>query len=402
MRSDPPMNSCPVCASHTVDIFLEIPRVPVLCNVLFRTRGEALDIPRGDLHLYFCQTCGHVYNAAFDPERIAYTHVYENSLHFSPQFRRYVAGIVNGLVERYGLREKIVIDVGCGQGDFLEALCTAGNNRGIGFDPSYRPDPRKEEERSYHIVPDYYSSKYAGYAADAVACRQVLEHIPEPASFMRSIRQAVDSRSSPVVFFEVPNALWTLRDMAIWDLIYEHCSYFSPASLEYVFRQAGFEVERIEETYGGQYLTIYACPSAVPATSIKPNDASVREVTAYVTGFADRYRAATGDAGELIDELLDEGKRPVIWGAGSKGIMLSNHLELGSRIPYYIDMNVHKHGMYVAGTGQRIMPPEFLREYQPDTIVLTNPLYMSEVRRLVKAQGIEAECILLTRIGKLV
>ena len=36
--------------------------------------------------------------------------------------------------------------------------------------------------------------------------------------------------------------LFTLRDLAIWDIIYEHCGYFVPESLASCFDEAGFQV----------------------------------------------------------------------------------------------------------------------------------------------------------------
>ena len=60
------------------------------------------------------------------------------------------------------------------------------------------------------------------------------------------------------MFFEVPNSLYTLRDGGIWDLIYEHRSYFSPLSLARIFWGCGFEPLEIQETYGKQFLTIHA------------------------------------------------------------------------------------------------------------------------------------------------
>ena len=71
---------------------------------------------------------------------------------------------------------------------------------------------------------DFYTEKYLDQRADLIVCRHVLEHIPDPDAFIAQVRQAVGDKRS-VVFFEVPNALWTLQRGGIWDVIYEHCSY---------------------------------------------------------------------------------------------------------------------------------------------------------------------------------
>ena len=37
--------------------------------------------------------------------------------------------------------------------------------------------------------------------------------------------------------------------------------------------------------------------------------------------------------------------------------------------------------MYMAGTGQRIVAPDFLVSYRPDLVILMNPVYRREVQR---------------------
>ena len=81
------------------------------------------------------------------------------------------------------------------------------------------------------IVKDYYSPKYSNYSADLLCCRHVLEHIFEPVQFINSIRTAMQNRKDAVLFFEVPNVLYTIRDLGIWDIIYEHFSYYNAFSI---------------------------------------------------------------------------------------------------------------------------------------------------------------------------
>ena len=75
--------------------------------------------------------------------------------------------------------------------------------------------------------------------------------------------------------------------------------------------------------------------------------------------------------------------RVALWGAGAKGATFLNALRDVSGVEYIVDVNPHKHGRFVPGTGQKVVAPEFLREYQPDLIVITNPNYETEIRRAV-------------------
>ena len=60
------------------------------------------------------------------------------------------------------------------------------------------------------------------------------------------------------MFFEVPATEIILREQRFWDIYYEHCSYFSPHSLDRLFRAAGFFPTAVGSEYDGQYLTIAA------------------------------------------------------------------------------------------------------------------------------------------------
>ena len=82
------------------------------------------------------------------------------------------------------------------------------------------------------------------------------------------------------------------------------------------------------------------------------------------------------------------GQHAVVWGAGAKGTIFINTLREHHQIQYVVDINPHKQGSYISGTGQKIVAPEALREYRPDFIILMNPIYRDEVERIVAALGL--------------
>ena len=380
---------CPVCQSFDVSELIEILQVPVHCNLLWFTRSEAVGAPRDDIRLSFCRYCGHLFNAAFNPALMEYTQAYENSLHFSPRFQSYAESLAADLVSRYDLRGKDIIELGCGQGDFLRLLCRLGNNRGTGFDPSYSPVPEgSEDTEQITFIQDFYSDRYAAYQADLVCCRHVLEHIQYPRDFLAGVYRPLDNQHRTVLFFEVPNVMYTLKDLGIWDLIYEHCSYFSRNSLAHLFRLSGFDVYRLGETYEGQFLTIEAF--LVDETRSNPagqpeND--LAQIVSLVDSFANRYQEKKRFWQLHLAQLAEKGKRVVVWGVGSKGVTFLNVLRTRGQIEYVVDINPRKQGMYTTGTGQKIVAPEFLKSYQPDVIIIMNPIYQTEIQQIVAGLG---------------
>ena len=387
---------CSICHSQDIDIFFEIEQVPVYCNIFCPTRNEALHISRGDIQLGFCKQCGYISNLVFSPELIKYSQNYENSLFFSPRFQDYAQTLARRLIEKYKLYGKDVIEIGCGQGEFLAFLCELGNNRGVGFDRSYR-----RERSSYTpsnrmtFVQDSYSERYAHYQAELICCRHVLEHIAQPTDFLGTVRRAIEKRRDTIVFFEVPNVLFTLRDLAIWDIIYEHCSYFSSHSLARLFTTCGFEVCDLVEAYDGQFLCIEALPGEGFISSHRARLVTPQDLADDVAAFAECYRHKQEAWQCHLEQIEQRGQRSVLWGAGSKGVTFLNMLGIRDQIEYVVDINPRKQGMYIAGTGQGIVPPEFLRDYRPDVVLVMNPIYRHEVKHIIERIGISVEIMTL-------
>ena len=250
---------CPICGGGRTEPVLSLKDQPVLIGVLWPDAEAARACRTGDIDLAFCPDCGFLWNVSFDPARIDYDQRYDNSLHFSPTFQAYSQALVDRLTKTYGLAGRTVVDIGCGKGDFLAMLCEAGAGRGYGFDPAYE-GARVETPAAGRITwsNDYYGEEHARIQADLLASRFVYEHIPAPHDFLRMVRRSILDPDRTMVFFEVPDADLIVRQFSVWDLIYEHCSYFTPESLTRSFATCGFDVLRVEETFGKQFLTIEA------------------------------------------------------------------------------------------------------------------------------------------------
>jgi hypothetical protein len=388
---------CPVCGAPGGSPFVTIRDAPVHCNVLWATAGEARAAPRGDLDLVFCDTCGHVHNASFDDARTTYGATYENSLHHSAVFQTYASALVADLVERHDLHDRDIVEVGAGQGDFLEMLCRAGGNRGTGFDPSHVTSGSTAESGSAGIalVAAFYSEEFADYPADLIVCRHVLEHIGASGDFVGMIRRVIGARPT-VAFFEVPDALWTIRHGGIWDLIYEHCGYFTPPSLEYVFRHGGFDVTRTNNVFGGQFLTIEAVPAGGPTALAGDHRAEVAAIAADVDRFAVLYASAVNEWRDRLTTLTGLGRRAVIWGAGSKGVSFLNEVDTDGAVELAVDINPRKHGMHISGAGQEIVGPDALVAYRPDVVIVMNPNYRDEIAVTLAGLDVGAELIVVS------
>ena len=388
------LNACPSCGAPDMWVFFETRAVPVHSVLLMETSKQALAYPRGDIALGFCRSCGFIANLAFKPEMHEYSSKYEETQGFSSTFNAFHRTLAQRLVDRYGLRGKEIIEIGCGKGEFLTLLCEIGNNRGVGFDPAYVPERNTSQAKDrVKFITDFYSEKYTNHQADFVCCKMTLEHIQNTREFVSMVRRSIGERHDTIVFFQIPDVTRVLRDIGFWDIYYEHCSYFSPGSLGRLFRASGFDVMALGTEYDGQYLMVEARPSRGTPTPPLPEENDLDAIEKDVAFFTEHIGPTLARWRQVLGDIRRQGKKAVIWGGGSKGVAFLTTLKVTEEIPYAVDINPFKHGTFMAGTGQEIVGPEFLRGYKPQVVIVMNPIYCAEIQKELDRMGLNAQLI---------
>ena len=389
-----PIASCPSCGSDALSVFHEQEGVPVHSCRLVDTREEALAFPRGDLRLAFCESCGFIANTVYDASLQDYGIAYEETQGFSPRFVAFARELALRWIERYDLRDRDVLEIGCGKGEFLALLCELGPNRGIGIDPAY-VEERLETTAAdrMRFVTDLYDERYAHLRADAVVCRHTLEHIAPVQEFMQLVRRTIGDRLDTAVLFDLPDVVRVLREGAFWDVYYEHCSYFSPGSLAALFRRTGFDVLALERDYDDQYIVLEARPATAGAVGVLPLEESVEDLAADVASFKTRVVEVVGRWRETLAAARADGRTVAIWGAGSKGVAFLTTVAREGDVAYAVDVNPHKQGKYMAGTGHVVLAPSDLGVRPPELVVAMNPVYLTEIRTQVHELGLDASVV---------
>lgn len=387
---------CPNCDQAAPREFYRVEGIPAQSCLLVNTRSEALAFPRADLALGFCDRCGFITNTLFDESVLRYGDQYEETQGFSPTFGAFARKLAQGLVDRFGLRGRRVLEIGCGKGEFVALLCELGAASGIGFDPAFVPGrttgaaPARVEFRR-----ENYSRAHAGLETDLVVCRHTFEHIPRTLDLLRTLRSNLGPRKVPVVF-EVPDTGRVLREGAFWDIYYEHCSYFTPGSLARVFRLAGFDVTDLWMEYDDQYLLIAARPgNGGPPAPMRLEETPAR-TGALVADFARTSAASIARWRRTLADLHAAGARTVLWGGSSKSVGFLTTLGITREIELCVDINPYKQGKFMPGTGQKIVAPQELVDYRPTHAILTNPIYTGEIGEQLAGLGVSVQFIPLT------
>jgi SAM-dependent methyltransferase len=386
---------CDACASATLVPFADLGDIPVLCGVHWADARAAAESPVGRMTMAYCPNCAYVRNVAFDPELMVYDTTMDTNLHFSPAFQAFSAELVKHLGGRFDLNGKRVLDIGCGQGEFLRELCHDTGARGIGYDAMYAgtegPDPSGAEFHSGYAPRGAELPEY-----DMFTSRHWFEHIADPYEFLADLRARAGDRKV-YGYIEVPDAVYDLST-AGWEVIYPHVSYFDAYSLVRIAERAGWRVEDTGTLFGGMFRFIELSANADEEPRIGdqpiPGPAERERQLEAVATFADRNVAERERWRSRIAELVASGANPVLWGAGSRGVQFLTFADADRQLAAVVDVNPRKWGRYLPVTAHRVDDPATLTDLKPGAVIITNPSYQKEIAAALKELGVHAELLI--------
>jgi 2-polyprenyl-3-methyl-5-hydroxy-6-metoxy-1,4-benzoquinol methylase len=228
--------------------------------------GQATDVRISDEHsVRQCSECGTVFAPAYaDPEDI-YVDDYllgqgrqatPFGIHFDlldARFQAYLQRVgharMHAIEDATGMRTAgsgpSLLDVGCGTGEVLAAAQERGWEA-TGVEPIAKEAAFARDERGVNVLTSTLeASGLPMHAFDVVSAFHVLEHIPAPAEFLRSIARWAKPGGHVVV--EVPNfggrARLRSEQFGGWRHLrpLEHINHFTPTTLSQAFTLAGLE-----------------------------------------------------------------------------------------------------------------------------------------------------------------
>lgn len=376
------MTECPVCLHSDFDEILNRERVPVLQNVIVATEAEARDFPVARLRIVGCRHCSFVWNADFDPDAIDYNLQYNNSVQASQVYLDHQKAMAERVLSRPG--QLSCLEVGCGEGEFLNVLSASGRlDKAIGFDPAHKGVYPLAE--NIEIVRAYFDGAAASALPgdiNVVVSRHTIEHIPQPRPFIAAIAAYVRERGLPL-FLETPDVSWILRNNAFEDFFYEHCSLFSPRSMQYLLAEFGLRAD-VHPVYGGQYMWVEAAAADGPAIEVEPSDADAASASSGITEALAYWTGKIADLGR---------QGPVaVWGGASKGVTFALLID---GIDCAIDLNPSKQGCFMPVSATPILSPEAALKRGVRSIIVMNPNYRDEIRNQLDGIGWTGELLVL-------
>jgi len=361
--------NCPACGSTVVDPVFNPGAQPLAAFNLPKTKQEAVEAKRFPMNFYNCRLCGHIFNRDFDVSRIPYTTDTNLMYNSGEVWKHHIQSIANiALQLSYGT----IIDVGAGDGLFLEMVSSLSDRRCIAFEPGIEAETCSErvlETYQEYFQPDVHMGIFK---PSMITLRHVVEHLEKPREFLERIWRHSYKDEQFRVLIEVPSTAFTCFHQRPTDFLYEHPQNFSLRSLKQMCELAGFETQYLHPHYNGEVL-VYVGEPKIP-----------HNCKFLYANTVDKLNA-------LPDPI-------VFWGGTGKGSAFLNvYKQTRGRV---VDSDPRKVGRYVPGTGQLIESVDTLLGRVTPNIVITTRWRVEDIVAEMCAKGIKASKVYYVESGE--
>ena len=377
---------CRACESARLTLFLELGNQP-LANAFLASPEEFPAEAAYPLNVYFCESCSLVQLLdVIDPAVLFRNYIYVTGT--SDTIARHNATYARTVTGLLGLGPRdLVVEAASNDGSLLKEFKALGVGT-LGVEPAVnlaevaRRSGIETEATFFHSETARRLRESYG-RAKAVIGNNVLAHVDDTIDFLRGARDLLDG--SGMVIFEVPY-LGELLDRLEYDTIYhEHLCYFSVTALERLCESAGLGIARVDRVpvHGGS-LRIYAAPQKDHAAGAVEMAEAERQAGLASLERYRRFAHEVARSREMLRNLLcrlrSEGRSIAAYGAPAKGNTLLNYCGIDTGfLPYTVDKNERKVGLYTPGMHIPVRPVATLLEEQPDDVLILAWNFAAEI-----------------------
>ena len=376
---------CRACESERLTLFLELGEQP-LANAFLASVDEFATEAAYPLNVYFCESCSLVQLLdVIDPAVLFGNYIYVTGT--SDTIATHNAAYARTVTGLLGLGpHDLVVEAASNDGSLLKEFKALGVGT-LGVEPASN---LAEVARQNGIATEarFFNSDTARglrqtYGrAKAVIGNNVLAHVDDTIDFLRGARDLLDDGG--MVIFEVPY-LVELLDRLEYDTIYhEHLCYFSVMALQRLCESAGLGIARVDRVpvHGGS-LRIYAAAQNGHTAGMDMADAERRAGLDSIDRYR-RFAAEVARSREMLRDLLcrlrSQRRTLAGYGAPAKGNTLLNYCGIDtSFLPYTVDKNERKVGLYTPGMHIPTRPVSALLGEQPDDVLILAWNFAAEI-----------------------
>ena len=360
---NPVIMKCRVCKSNCFDSpLLRYTNMPSSAQKFPDLKSLKND-NGSDLNLFQCSSCGLV---QLSEKPVSYYKEVIRASSFSSEMKRFRSEQFVSWVDKYNLKGKSILEVGCGRGEYLSILKQTEVSLAHGIEYS------KESVSScinseLSVTKGFFGDenfvlpkqKYDGFI-----CLNFMEHWPNPNKVLAHLKKNLSEDAIGIV--EVPNFDVILKQGLYSEFISDHLFYFTKDTLTFMLNYNGFEVIECSVIWHDYILSaVVRKRKRIDLSLLKSRKLNVET---ELNSFIDKF----------------EKKEVAIWGAGHQSLAVMSLAKLENKIRYVVDSAPFKQGKYTPATHFPIVAPIELVNNPVKAVIIIAASYSNEVAYIMK------------------
>lgn len=337
----------------------------------FLAEEEIKDERGKELIIHECPCCGLV---QLEGEPVPYYKDVIRASKVSAQMHQFRLEYFEEFVNRYGLKNKRIIEIGAGCGEYMQimGLCAA-KVCGLEHNGEAVEIGRKAGLEMYQGYIEDASQVLPNGPYDAFYINNFLEHVPEPNIFLKGIVNNLTDDAVGIV--EVPNLEMILDRKLFSEFIQDHLVYYTKNTLKLMLEKNGLEVIDCSVIWSGYIIA---------ATVRRRRGIQVEE-------FKKQHEKLKKSVHEFLAGKEAENKAIAVWGAGHQALADLALLSMQNRVKYVVDSAEFKQNKYTPVTHLRIVSPSELSKGEVQTVIAMAGGYNDEVIKILRKDYPEIE-----------
>ena len=360
---NPVIMKCRVCKSNCFDSpLLRYTNMPSSAQKFPDLKSLKND-NGSDLNLFQCSSCGLV---QLSEKPVSYYKEVIRASSFSSEMKRFRSEQFVSWVDKYNLKGKSILEVGCGRGEYLSIFKQTEVSLAHGIEYS------KESVSScinseISVTKGFFGDenfvlpkqKYDGFI-----CLNFIEHWPNPNKVLAHLKKNLSEDAIGII--EVPNFDMILKQGLYSEFISDHLLYFTKDTLIFMLNYNGFEVIECSVIWHDYILSaVVRKRKRIDLSLLKSRKLNVET---ELNSFIDKF----------------EKKEVAIWGAGHQSLAVMSLAKLENKIRYVVDSAPFKQGKYTPATHFPIVAPIELVNNPVKAVIIIAASYSNEVACIMK------------------
>jgi len=315
-----------------------------------------------NMRIYQCSHCMVIQHI---DKPVSYYKDVIRAVSFSQKMKDFRKKFLKLWLSKYDLNSKKILEIGCGSGEYLEMLKTAGAKKIFGIENN-KNNIDSCLRQKFQIKKGYLEKNFNNpwkQKFDAFTIFSFMEHWPNPIDSISSLHNILSEGAIGLI--EVPNFDLIIEKGLYTEFTPDHIFYFNKSTLKLFLESKGFDILSIKVIW--QKYIISAVVKKRSKLSLK-NFYNVKEkLESKLHRFIDNSNHKT-----------------VIWGAGHQSLAVISVSNISSKIKYIVDSATFKQNKYTPASALLVKDPKYLLEDRPYSIIIMAAAYSDEILKIIR------------------